>query len=187
MCHLKCCRLVMQHSHVLQDLAGRLPAAYRGDLTLPQAMALQTQATAAALCAVNLTQLCVQAQLPGSSVYRLASSASLAVFAQGVQAMRWYMQLSVSRLASMAEQAPGLLEVLAPTQGTLLGMLTALLGVTGDGQRMQQLYARTVAGAPAAADWLACAAQAMCTVCQKGEHLSEDRDRACWAWQRSCG
>lgn len=164
-CHLSSCRLAVEHSRLLQDFASRLPAACGGaGVTTEQVVAVETQASTAALCAALLMQSCTHAQLPGSVAYRLASNASLAVFTSGTLTNRWYLERAV--LPAAPRHVAGSVSAL---QCTPLDMVAAVLSEVPGGEGLQQLYGRTVAGAATAAEWLACTAQAMCFAWQWGE------------------
>lgn len=62
-----------------------------------------------------------------------------------------------------------------------LGSLTATLGKAPDGQQLLQLYGRAVGATPAAAKWLAAAADGMRAACQLGEPGSPSRATSCTA------
>lgn len=159
----------MAHSRLLQEFADRRAVADSGrSLQLMQVFAMRAQSSAAASLAVGLLELCGQTGLPGSLAFRLASTASLAVFHQGASGNRWGLH-AVGQRSTSQNTWEYLAHSINNYQCAMLVSIAFWLGRASDGQQLQQLYGRTTAATTAAAAWLASAAEAMRAVCQQGE------------------
>ena len=175
------CRMAIDHSRLLQSYAASVPAACDA-LTSAQTVALQLQALAAASFALALMQLCLAAQQPGSLLYRLASNATLALFTGGAISTQRFLQLAQPVGCGVATPVSvSLLARSAIMQYPPLGSLTATLGKAADGQQLLQLYGRAIVATPAAAEWLASAADGMRAACQLGEPGSPSQGTPCTA------